>query len=172
MFFSFFHSFAIKMLKAVSKSTLWRREHRDVHRQLDIMTEDLIGDVGNKTEEEVRAHDDWIESGAEEREEDPEESEAEENVQEMEYMDGDVEDTYTDGMGFTSLQQDSTATPNGSDDEFEQETSSLGDSISYWAFNFGVSLVVLTALLTILQPYHPDLPKDARTILKTRISYT
>ena len=163
-----FFSLAIKMLKAVSKSTLWRRAHRDVDRQLDKMTEDLTeGEVGNETEEEVRAHDDWIESGA-----DTEESEAEEYVQEMEYMDGDVEDTYTDGMGFTSLQQDSTVTANGSDDEFEQETSSLGDSISCWALNFGVSLVALTALLTILQPYHPDLPKDARTILKTRINYT
>ena len=51
-----FFSLAIKMLKAVSKSTLWRRAHRDVDRQLDKMTEDLTeGEVGNETEEEVRA---------------------------------------------------------------------------------------------------------------------
>ena len=37
-----------------------------------------------------------------------------------------------------------------------------------WATHFGVSLIALSALLSILKPHHPSLPKDARTFLKTQ----
>ncbi|CAM4686030.1 unnamed protein product [Leuciscus chuanchicus] len=54
-------------------------------------------------------------------------------------------------------------------DEIDQ-TCNLGDSLRNWALTFGVSLVALTALLGLLRLHHPDLPKDARTLLKTRIN--
>lgn len=49
---------------------------------------------------------------------------------------------------------------------------SLTDSISNWAIQFGISLVALTALLGIVRICHPDLPKDARTILRTQTKYS
>lgn len=58
------------------------------------------------------------------------------------------------------------------DDDGGIEPCSLRESICNWALKFGISLVALTALLSILQFYHPDLPKDARTILKTNSRYT
>jgi len=48
---------------------------------------------------------------------------------------------------------------------------SLNSSLCDWAVNFNVSLVALTALLTILRMYHPFLPKDARTLLTTKTVY-
>lgn len=44
---------------------------------------------------------------------------------------------------------------------------SLGD----WAVRFGVSLVALSALLSILRIYFPFLPKDGRSLLKTKTDY-
>lgn len=52
------------------------------------------------------------------------------------------------------------------------EAFSLSDSISTWAVRFGISLVAVTALLSILRICHPDLPKDARTLLRTKTKYT
>ena len=43
----------------------------------------------------------------------------------------------------------------------------LCDSLSQWAVRFGVTLVALSALLCILRKYHPTLPKDGRTLMKT-----
>lgn len=48
---------------------------------------------------------------------------------------------------------------------------SLNSSLCDWAVNFNVSLVALTALLTILRMYHPFLPKNARTLLTTKTVY-
>lgn len=55
-----------------------------------------------------------------------------------------------------------------SESEFQcVEPDSLAESLANWAVRFGVSLVALTALLSLLRVYHSELPKDARTILKT-----
>lgn len=48
----------------------------------------------------------------------------------------------------------------------------LGASLHNWSLTYGVSLVALTALLGLLRLYHPDLPKDARTLLKTKTTTT
>ena len=58
-----------------------------------------------------------------------------------------------------------------SDDDTDEEHVSLLDSLANWAVQFSISLVALTALLTLLRVYHPELPKDARTVLKTEINY-
>ncbi|KAK0154734.1 hypothetical protein N1851_002949 [Merluccius polli] len=55
-------------------------------------------------------------------------------------------------------------------DETDQACN-LGESLRNWALTFGVSLVALTALLGLLRLHHPDLPKDARTLLKTKVTY-
>ncbi|KAL3997086.1 hypothetical protein ACER0C_009742 [Sarotherodon galilaeus] len=48
------------------------------------------------------------------------------------------------------------------------DTEFLITSLRYWASTFSVLLVAVTALLGILHVFHPDLPKDARTVLRTQ----
>ena len=43
----------------------------------------------------------------------------------------------------------------------------LCDSLRTWAVSFGITLIALSALLCILRKYHPTLPKDGRTLMKT-----
>ena len=64
------------------------------------------------------------------------------------------------------LPQCSSSDLSESDDE-GVEPCSLKDKICSWALTFGISLVALTALLSKLRFCHPELPKDAQTILKT-----
>lgn len=45
---------------------------------------------------------------------------------------------------------------------------SLTEMLSNWAIHYGITLVAITALLAILKVYHPDLPKDARSLMKTK----
>ncbi|XP_067229733.1 uncharacterized protein [Chanodichthys erythropterus] len=47
----------------------------------------------------------------------------------------------------------------------------LQSSLADWAIEFGISLIALSALLSILKICHPSLPKDGRTLLKTKTSY-
>ncbi len=47
----------------------------------------------------------------------------------------------------------------------------LQSSLADWAIEFGISLIALSALLSILKIYHPSLPKDRRTLLKTNASF-
>lgn len=58
-----------------------------------------------------------------------------------------------------------------SESEQADEPVSLVESLANWAVQFGVSLVALTALLSLLRLYRPELPKDARSILKTKTAY-
>lgn len=44
-------------------------------------------------------------------------------------------------------------------------------SLVDWAIEFGISLIALSALLTILKVHHSSLPKDGRTLLKTKTRY-
>ncbi|XP_061902017.1 uncharacterized protein LOC133649199 [Entelurus aequoreus] len=59
----------------------------------------------------------------------------------------------------------------GSDCENDDPTS-LSDDIANWAVSFGISMVALTALLSLLHLTHPNLPKDGRTLLKTKVQYS
>ena len=43
----------------------------------------------------------------------------------------------------------------------------LAMELLLWATSYGITLAALSALLFILRFFHPDLPKDARTLLKT-----
>ena len=58
-----------------------------------------------------------------------------------------------------------------SDSEPDVPSPSLSDNIANWAVRFGISMVALTALLSILNITHPNLPKDGRTLLKTKVHY-
>lgn len=51
-----------------------------------------------------------------------------------------------------------------------QRDSDLQSSLADWAIEFGISLIALSALLTILKVHHSSLPKDGRTLLKTKTS--
>ncbi|XP_060785073.1 uncharacterized protein LOC132891481 isoform X2 [Neoarius graeffei] len=51
-------------------------------------------------------------------------------------------------------------------DSFEE--SGLHQKLKHWAASFSVPLIAITALLTILRTSHPELPKDARTLLGTK----
>lgn len=47
----------------------------------------------------------------------------------------------------------------------------LASQLSDWAIQFGVSLCALSALLSILRVHHTFLPKDGRSLLKTKTQY-
>ena len=47
----------------------------------------------------------------------------------------------------------------------------LRSSLADWAIEFGISLIALSALLSILKIHHPFLPKDGRTLLGTKTKY-
>ena len=78
-------------------------------------------------------------------------------------MEADFDDVYSDGCD-----GDGTS---GSDSENDDDLTSLSDNIANWAVSFGISMVALTALLSILHINHPNLPKDGRTLLKTKMHY-
>lgn len=54
--------------------------------------------------------------------------------------------------------------------EDDDQTCLLG-KIQEWAINDQVPNSTLSNLLAILRPYHPFLPKDPRTLLKTKLTY-
>lgn len=53
-----------------------------------------------------------------------------------------------------------------------EESENLTNRLSNWALTYGISHVALTALLVILTVYHSDLPRDARTLLRTKTVYS
>ena len=58
----------------------------------------------------------------------------------------------------------------GSDEEVaSSDAESIRYSIADWATKYSISLVALSALLVILQNLKLDVPKDARTLLKTPV---
>ncbi|CAL8254935.1 unnamed protein product [Arctogadus glacialis] len=73
--------------------------------------------------------------------------------------DMDFDDVYCDGDGTCP------------DSEPDVPSPSLSDNIANWAVRFGISMFALTALLSILNITHPTLPKDGRTLLKTKVHY-
>ena len=77
--------------------------------------------------------------------------------EDMEF-EADFDDVYWDGC-------DGDGTGSGSDsdsgsDSENYDPTSLSDNIANWAVRFGISMVALTALLSILHITHPNLPKD------------
>ena len=58
-----------------------------------------------------------------------------------------------------------------SNENFEQETK-VSDQLSGWAVDFGITMEALSALLSILNPILNYLPKDPRTLLRTKTSYS
>lgn len=52
-------------------------------------------------------------------------------------------------------------------DSSDTDTDSICSDLSKWSLKFNVTNVALSSLLSILQPYLPQLPKDARTLLGT-----
>ena len=56
-------------------------------------------------------------------------------------------------------------------DTSENEEDDLDNQLKSWVSKFNISHSALNALLSILHTYHPFLPKDARTLLKTPKHY-
>lgn len=157
----------------VSSSTLRRRTHVDVDKRLkqirddytnltdlQMTTERDLGDVsGEFFEESLNCTDN------------PTCSDTATGVVFIEEEGGmEVDADTTEGFVVGGCGRIQTSDSEHSDDE-PYETFSLSDSISNWAIHFGISLVALTALLSILRICHPDVPKDARTLLKTKTKY-
>ena len=44
----------------------------------------------------------------------------------------------------------------------------LKEALMNWVMHYGITLVNVTALLAILKMFHPELPKDARSLMKTK----
>ena len=53
------------------------------------------------------------------------------------------------------------------DDDFANANEAIKSFLTSWIAEFNISLTAVTALLRFLQKYHPDLPRDARTLLST-----
>ena len=59
-----------------------------------------------------------------------------------------------------------------SDSSGSSETDSIRNDLANWACKYSIPLVAVSALLGVLQPRFPDLPKDARALLKTPTNVT
>jgi hypothetical protein len=53
----------------------------------------------------------------------------------------------------------------------DEGRNNLSTELAEWGSQFQIKHNALGHLLTILKPYHPNLPKDARTLLNTKCSY-
>ena len=62
-------------------------------------------------------------------------------------------------------------TESESSENENSEDTSISNMLSEWAVTFGITMEALSALLRILQPVLKDIPKDPRTLLKTKTSY-
>lgn len=71
-----------------------------------------------------------------------------------------IENDHTDGIEPWNDDSDS-----DSDDEYQPSQDLLIKSLRYWATSYSISVVALSALLSILKLFHPRLPKDGRTLL-------
>ncbi|GAA6097849.1 uncharacterized protein si:dkey-242h9.3 [Tachysurus ichikawai] len=63
---------------------------------------------------------------------------------------------------------DSVEDHSGVGEPCSQRESDLQSSLADWAIEFGISLIALSELLTIFKVHHSSLPKDKRTLLKTK----
>jgi len=54
----------------------------------------------------------------------------------------------------------------------DNEEQNISDDIAEWATKFKISIVALSALLLILRLHKLQVPKDARTLLKTPLNYS
>ena len=54
----------------------------------------------------------------------------------------------------------------------DRNNNQLKDSLAQWAIEYKIPQVALSGLLSLLQVNHPNLPKDARTLLQTTVSYS
>ena len=57
-------------------------------------------------------------------------------------------------------------------DSCNEDIGALSDKLRDWAVNCQIPNSALSELLSILRIYHQDLPKDPRTLLKTKVNYT
>ena len=58
-----------------------------------------------------------------------------------------------------------------SDSDNYCRSNDLADSLAKWSVDFKISVSAVGSLLSILRPYHNDLPKDSRTLLGTQRTY-
>ncbi|XP_034060980.1 uncharacterized protein LOC117546329 isoform X1 [Gymnodraco acuticeps] len=72
---------------------------------------------------------------------------------------------HTDGSVAGNVESDSDS---DSHDEHQLSQDLLMRSLRYWATSYSINLVALSALLSILKLFHPMLPKDGRTLLRTQ----
>ena len=57
-------------------------------------------------------------------------------------------------------------------DQEQQSGKNLSSQLSEWVVDFGITMDAVSALLNMLQNFVTDLPKDPRTLLTTKMSYT
>jgi hypothetical protein len=79
---------------------------------------------------------------------------------------------YLCDAGYSRSDSESERSDDDHDDEhicesLTDELRSLTSLIGEWAVEYSVPLTAVGSLLKLLKPYHPELPKDARTLLTT-----
>ena len=83
----------------------------------------------------------------------------------------DITESVEDEINWDSESNESIENDENADadvDEHEEEpTNNIKEDIANWSLKFNISHEAISALLVILQKSNPNLPKDARTLLKT-----
>lgn len=126
----------------------WSNLRRKAHKRVNAMLESLETEMSGNLETGL-ALDTAIENF-------PESSQFSDTPQSSQFADMVTEE------GFSS---------DGSDEISDDDSVShpcLASALSHWATKFRVSLIALSALLSLLRFSHPHLPKDGRTLLQTK----
>ncbi len=154
----------------VSSSALRRRTHIDVHKRL----KEIRDDCTNLSDFQMTTERDLVDVNIElESTDNPACSDISTELFFSEEEGGVEIDAHVhEGFVIGSCDRPIQSSDSENSDDELAETFSLSDSISNWAIHFGISLVAVTALLCILRICHPDLPKDARTLLRTKTKYS
>lgn len=79
-------------------------------------------------------------------------------------------DGHQNEMIFSDLHSLSSDSDEFADKNIEMFHSPLDEQLSQWAEQFHIPLSATSALLSILKPYHPSLPSNRRTLLRTPTS--
>ena len=91
-----------------------------------------------------------------------------ENLCDEVYFDCDSVPRYDSSAGLYNISDYESSSDSSNDDTI---SFNVQNALAEWAVQFSITLCALPALLLIFHVFHPQSPKDARTILKTKRNY-
>ena len=88
------------------------------------------------------------------------------NLDEMCFYDDDALDDFNDASELSSTDEEITDSDTFTEDEAPPATPDLQAELKLWSTNHKCSQQSVNELLRVLRKYHPDLPKDVRTLFR------